>query len=126
MATVGELAELLPHLDSLLAHELNGWDVAVSRGLGELQVKVLILEVAVLLDILGGGGIEDLLNARPIASTHAHWARLAARVQHAALQMRSTEVLRCIPDGANLTVPEARQSRMLGNDNFQSYRAACI
>jgi hypothetical protein len=36
------------------------------------------------LDVLGCGGVEDLVNACPVAGTHAHWARLAAGVQHAA------------------------------------------
>lgn len=36
------------------------------------------------LDVLGCGGVVDLVDARPVARAHAHGARLAAGVQHAA------------------------------------------
>ena len=65
MALVRQQKELLPHLLGLLAHEADGRDEAVGRRLGELEVKVLVLKVAELLDVGRVGAVEDLLDARP-------------------------------------------------------------
>jgi hypothetical protein len=105
VAAVGHLAKLLPHLDRLLAHKLNGRDVAVGRGLDKLGIKVLILKAAVLLDVVNGGGVVQLLNSRPVACAHAHWARLAGGVDHAASQVRRAQSHRSGADCVDLSMP---------------------
>lgn len=105
VAPVLQLSKLLPDLDCLLPHELQCGYVAVRGGLCKLLVEVLVLKAAVLLHVLGGGGVEDLVDARPVAGAHAHGAGLRAGVQHAATQVGGAQARRRVPDGTNLTVP---------------------
>jgi hypothetical protein len=59
-------------------------------------------------DVLCCGGVEHLVDARPVAGAHAHGARLAAGVQHAAAQVRRAQALAGVADGANFPMPAHR------------------
>jgi hypothetical protein len=105
VALVGHLAKLNPHLERLLTHVLSRGNVALGSWLQELGIEVLILKAAVLLDIMNGGSVEHLFNARPVACSHAHWAWLAGGVDHAASQVGVANLLGGIADGEDLSVP---------------------
>jgi hypothetical protein len=75
------------------------------------------------LDVLCCGGVEDLVDARPVAGPHAHGARLAAGVQHAAAQVRRAQALAGITDRTDLAVP-AQQS-LQQEKTAAEWRTAC-
>ena len=65
VAAVGQLGKLLPHLDRLGAHELERGDGALGGQLGKLEVEVLVLEAAEVLDVARGRRVKDAVDARP-------------------------------------------------------------